>query len=111
MHDSRQDANESERVFTPPPIRGYRPLTQTEVNLMNLIKGHGADLEQLLTRVQEYHDMQRSVAGKLMLGAASVDEEDRLDRAQPERWRAVARTHFQQGLMALTRSVAQPEFL
>jgi len=26
----------------------------------------------------------------------------------PERWRAIANTHFQEGLMALTRAVAQP---
>jgi hypothetical protein len=34
----------------------------------------------------------------------------RIDRAQPERWAAIARTHFQEGLMALTRAVAQPTF-
>ena len=28
----------------------------------------------------------------------------------PERWAAIARTHFQEGLMALTRAVAQPTF-
>lgn len=28
--------------------------------------------------------------------------------AEPQRWASVARTHFQEGLMALTRSVAQP---
>ena len=32
----------------------------------------------------------------------------RIDAAQPERWIAIANTHFQEGLMALTRAVAQP---
>ena len=37
------------------------------------------------------------------------DEIHRIDTAQPERWIAVANTHFQQGLMALVRAVEQPE--
>lgn len=38
-----------------------------------------------------------------------LNEQERLDAAQPERWIALANTHFQQGLMALVRAVAQPE--
>ena len=31
-----------------------------------------------------------------------------MDRASPERWLSIGRTHLQEGLMAWTRAVAQP---
>jgi hypothetical protein len=41
-----------------------------------------------------------------MLRVLAVDEELRVD----PRWTAIARTHFQEGLMALRRAVTKPEF-
>lgn len=66
-------------------IAGYRELSPGEIDLVNKIKAQGAQLEAL---VDELHDM-----------GADVDH----------RWIAVGTTHLQQGLMALTRGVAQPE--
>ena len=66
-------------------IKGYRELSQEEIDLMNEIKSKGAELGELVDK----------------LNAA-----ENLDR----RWIAVGATHLQQGLMALTRSVAQPSF-
>jgi hypothetical protein len=64
-------------------ITGYRDLTQEEINLMNMIKGlaekAGAEL-------------------KIVADTPGVDQ----------RWVAIAKTHLQQGFMALTRSVAKP---
>lgn len=45
----------------------------------------------------------------VMLSDQAKAEIARIDAAQPERWIALANTHFQQGLMALVRAVAQPE--
>ena len=64
-------------------IVGYRDLSQDEINLMNMVKGlaakAGAELE-------------------IVNNAPEVDK----------RWVAIARTHLQQGFMALVRSIAKP---
>jgi len=65
------------------PVIGYRELTEKEIALMNLIKEQGNEVGRL-------------VEGLAMNGAVDT------------RWVAVARTHLQQGFMALTRAVAQP---
>jgi hypothetical protein len=104
-------------------ITGYRELTEADIDLMNLIKEFGNEevtdvLSDVMARVAE----QRYMVGRTLKqaeAAATVDEatnlaeparaeQQRLDAAQPERWIAIARTHFQEGLMALTRAVAQP---
>lgn len=81
-------------------IKGYRELSQEEIDLINVIKAEGEKLELLLNQCR---------AVDVSIGKNGNRENDeRLDEAS--RWRAVAKTHFQQGLMALTRSVAKPEF-
>jgi hypothetical protein len=35
----------------------------------------------------------------------------RMNAAEPERWASIGRTHFQEGVMALVRALAQPEAL
>lgn len=65
-------------------IKGYRDLSQEEINLMNKIKEKGEELGSL---VQE------------------IDSLDSTDR----RWSDIGSTHLQQGIMALVRSVAKPE--
>ena len=64
-------------------ITGYRDLSQAEIDLMNMVKGlaakAGAELE-------------------IVNNAPDVDK----------RWVAIARTHLQQGFMALVRSIAKP---
>ena len=66
-------------------IKGYRELSQTEIDLMNEIKTKGAELGELIAKL-------RATEG--------------LD----QRWVSIGATDFQTGLMALTRSVAQPTF-
>ena len=66
-------------------IKGYRELSQVEIDLMNVFKTKGAELGELVNKL-------RTTEG--------------LD----QRWVSIAATDFQTGLMALTRSVAQPTF-
>lgn len=86
-------------------IKGYRELTEDEIALMNMIKNEGEDLRQMLQTVQSHLDDQLNDAKSINGG----DALDRIRETQPSRWLAVARTHFQEGLMAATRAVAQPE--
>lgn len=66
-------------------IKGYRELSQFEIDLMNEIKSKGAELGELVEKL-------RTTSG--------------LD----QRWISIGATDLQTGLMALTRGVAQPEF-
>ena len=66
-------------------IKGYRDLSQEEIDSMNEVKEMGRALEDLVARV-------RATPG--------VDP----------RWVASGATDLQTGLMALTRSIAKPTF-
>lgn len=66
-------------------IKGYRELSQAEIDLMNDIKTKGAELGELVAKL-------RATEG--------------LD----QRWVSIGATDLQTGLMALTRGVAQPTF-
>ena len=66
-------------------IKGYRELSQVEIDLMNEIKQQGVALGELVAKL-------RATEG--------------LD----QRWLSIGATDLQTGLMALTRAVAQPTF-
>jgi hypothetical protein len=65
-------------------IKGYRDLTEDEVDLVNVIK-----------------EIEIQVGGlwKTIQNRSSADP----------RWLAIAKTHFQEGFSALVRSVTKPE--
>ena len=65
-------------------IKGYRELTQAEIDLMNEVKAKGVELGELVTKLMNT---------------------DGLDK----RWIAIGEAHLQQGCMALVRGIAQPE--
>lgn len=65
-------------------IKGYRDLSQEEIDIINQIKIHGTQIDALVSTVGALKD---------------VDQ----------RWVNIAKTHLQQGMMALVRSVAKPE--
>lgn len=67
------------------PVSGYRPQSDDAVGLVNLNK----EAEERLLRMLD------------LLASAPSGLIDR-------RWYAVARTHFEQGFMALNRSIFQP---
>lgn len=71
-------------------IKGYRDLSQDEIDLMNEIKAKGEELSALIQRVND------------TVKPAFRDSD-------PFRWSAIAKTHLQQGIMSLIRAVAQPE--
>jgi len=98
-------------------IKGYRDLSQVEIDLMNKIKEQGLVLQALVCEVQAHHRAQRAACAVTTdrfpappVPPDKQDEQNRLNAAEPERWASIGRTHFQEGLMALTRSVAQPGF-
>ena len=68
-------------------ISGYRELSQEEIDLMNEIKALGPEIEAVITRLSN-------------TDSVLIDG----------RWKAIGTTHLQEGLMALTRSVAKPDF-
>lgn len=64
-------------------IRGYRELSQEEINLMNKVKATGEQLGDLIDELR------------------SIDSTDK-------RWLAIGNTDLQTGIMALVRSIAKP---
>lgn len=65
-------------------IKGYRELTQTEIDLMNEVKAKGVELGELVEK---------------LINADGLDK----------RWISIGKTDLQTGLMALVRGIAQPE--
>ena len=64
-------------------IKGYRDLSQEEIDLMNEIKVHAESIRELVEQVQAY---------------PGIDP----------RWAAMGKSDLQKGFMFLTRAVAQP---
>lgn len=73
-------------------ISGYRTLSETEIDLINLIKANGEALGVLCNR---------------LMVMRFADAEGNPRSADPG-WLDIGRTHLQQGIMALVRAVAQP---
>ena len=66
-------------------IKGYRELSQDEIDAMNRVKSQAAEV------------------GALLDDLASVEGVD-------PRWLAIARTDLQKGFMSATRAIAKPDF-
>lgn len=66
-------------------IKGYRELTQNEIDKMNIIKEMGVKLGELTKSLQS-------------------------DTELDQHWVNIGITDLQKGMMALTRSVAKPDF-
>lgn len=66
-------------------IAGYRELTEAEISDMNYVKNIGVELGDVVKLMRESSD-------------------------HDQRWVSLGATHFQQGLMCLTRSIAKPDF-
>lgn len=65
-------------------IKGYRDLSQTEINQMNAIKDIAAKVGNIIDALQD-------------------------DPNVDQRWLAIAKTDLQKGFMAAVRSVAKPD--
>lgn len=66
-------------------IKGYRELNQEEIDAMNEVKAAGIKLGELVEKLENNKDLD-------------------------QRWIESGKTDLQKGLMALTRSIARPEF-
>lgn len=64
-------------------IKGYRDLSQAEIDAMNAVKAEGERLRILL-------------------------EEMRSNKELDQRWVSIAETNLQQGIMAAVRAIARP---
>lgn len=85
--------------------------------MMNEIKAHGEALAALCGRVTGYldteHEIKTAAAAASKLAPEDYASEEcvelrRFLAAQPQRWAAIGKTYLQEGLMALTRAIAQP---
>lgn len=73
-------------------IKGYRELSQEEIDLMNEIKEKAAEVGDLVAKLERAEF------------ARSSDEDT------DKRWVNIGKTDLQKGFMALTRSIAKPDF-
>ncbi len=104
-------------------LPGYRTLSADELLLISNIKlDIGGMVLTYLNATRMHVTKQRAAVATINRGAQmsqvfddavklkdeATAELKRIDDAQPERWVAIANTHFQEGLMALVRAVAQP---
>lgn len=86
-------------------IKGYRELSQTEIDLMNRIKTAGAQMLSLQAElVASLNDYQTY----LTVSVGDCGEVERFIAAEPFRWAEIGKTDIQTGIMALVRAVAQP---
>jgi tryptophan synthase alpha subunit len=84
-------------------IKGYRDLSQQEIDLINKIKVCEALTLELIADIDGYLYLQSADAA-----TGSQQEIKRLEKAAPKRWLSIAKTDIETGFMALVRSVAQP---
>jgi hypothetical protein len=64
-------------------IKGYRDLSQAEIDMMNEVKAKGEELGNLVVRLRQMPEMD-------------------------QRWVSIGATDLQTGVMALVRSIAKP---
>lgn len=64
-------------------IKGYRELSQAEIDAMNAVKAEGVRLGIIIEELRDNPDLD-------------------------QRWVDIAETHLQQGCMAAVRAIAQP---
>ena len=83
-------------------IKGFRDLSQVEIDLMNRIKAFGPQLQELVNDVNQHLYNQYD--------NGDHDECKRIDAANPDKWVKEGTIDLQKGLMAVTRAVAQPSF-
>ena len=84
-------------------IKGYRDLTQEEIDLMNEIKEHGEITKSLIQKLERMREDQN-------LTAQTCGDPLTLDQInESRRCLALAKTNLQQGDMWFVRAVALPD--
>ncbi len=82
-------------------IRGYRDLTQDEIDLINEAKELEAECLAFQQKVMRKLSSQES--------QGTADDQHRLREAFAHRWAQIGKTDIETGFMALVRAVAQPQ--
>lgn len=100
-------------------IKGYRELSQEEIDLMNRIKAKGAEMLELVAELNtnldnDYLQKRDAVDAVRRLDTNWPDSEqniefERFTDAEPRHWLRIGKTNIQTGVMALVRAVAQPQ--
>ena len=68
-------------------VKGYKKLTEAEIDAINGVKNAGAVIEEIIKQLDETEGVEMD-----------------------PRWKAMATTDLQVGIMKLTRAIAKPEF-
>jgi hypothetical protein len=98
-------------------IKGYRDLSQEEIDLMNRIKIKGEELmtlqAELVGRLNTELETKPAAARDSRLAPEDESSDEcvellRFQAAEPHRWAAIGKTDIQTGVMAMVRAVAQP---
>lgn len=89
----------------PLPVAGYTPQPDAKVALVNEFK---ADEERLLRKLDALSAAWLDSDGVVHESKTGVTFMSMGGPAYDQRWLAIARSHFEQGFMALNRSVFQP---
>lgn len=99
-------------------IKAYRDLTKEDIALMNELKEAGENLLAVLEKAKAHVAAQQQAAIDAHNGAngqapspaplEECAELVRINKAEPFRWAAIAKTDIQTGVMAAVRVIAQP---
>lgn len=81
-------------------ITGYRDLSASEIDMMNKIKALGIEMGSLVAELQSIPPTPP--------GSPVLDNDSWYGKTADQLWIAIGKTHLQEGLMALTRGIAQP---
>lgn len=91
----------------PTAILGYRILSEIEKLLVNDVKHHAEATRILLEDIKQIQMSEYLVA--MQVSASDDEMRDKVTRnMDAERWRAMARDHFQLAYMQLVRSITNP---
>lgn len=71
-------------------IKGYRDLTECEIDLMNKVKEKAEDIRKLLSEIEANHA-------------------DTAQHSIDMRWLNIGKTDLQKGFMAVIRAIAKPD--
>lgn len=99
-NERTETMSSTEPIYTPPPIAGYRKLSQAEVDLMNEIKAKGDEIGALVEKLRKHHDTQRATPPGNPLGL--------IEPGLDQRCVSIGATEIQTGIMWLVRAVARP---
>ena len=84
-------------------IKGHQELDKETIELMNEVRTLASSCGRMIDIVNAFNS-----ASPSGIGEEGIQEE--IARKESYRWTAIAKTHLQQGFMALTRAIAKPDF-